>query len=686
MEPKREMTSVDLAAVCEELQAITGAHFDKAYAYPSGDLFRFKCRHYDHGRIELLCEVGDIKRFHRADPELLPATPDRPPNFAKMLRNRLEHGTLERIEQVGFDRIVRLGFDVPDGDVEVIAELFGDGNLVVVGTDGDIVDCLREVRLQSRTVRPGGQYTPPTQRVNPLSLDLAAFRSHIRQSDTDIVRTLATQLNFGGRYAEELCTRAGVEKTLDIDDIDDTAIDELHAALLQMANSIREGQFEPVVYRDDRGVFDASPLAMLEHEQYDRTDHATVSSAFDAYFTELPERAKSDTDADDGDDERARLERILAQQEQAIEGYADQAAAYRKQAEALYAKYDMVDELIRTVRSALEADHGWSEVESTLTEAAEAGNEAAAVVESVDPEAGTLELALDEHVVTVEVDEDLEHNADRLYREAKAIEEKREGAIEALEDTKAELAALETDPAEPPTPESSDDVPWTERSSIPVRRPEHWYEQFRWFFTSDDVLVIGGRTAKQNEELINKYTEPTDRVMHSQAHGGPVTVIKASMPDEPSREVEFSSTTLAEAAQFAVSYSSVWKDGRFSGDVYLVRPDQMTKTAESGEYLSTGAFAVRGDREYFRNTPVGLSIGIMCEPETRVIGGPSDPIEDQAAAAVTIEPGRYAASDTAKRLYRHFRDQFADEGFVRRIASPDQLQEFLPPGGSRIID
>ena len=141
-----------------------------------------------------------------------------------------------------------------------------------------------------------------------------------------------------------------------------------------------------------------------------------------------------------------------------------------------------------------------------------------------------------------------------------------------------------------------------------------------------------------------------------------------------------------EAAGFAVSYSSVWKDGAFEGDVYAVDPDQVSKTPESGEYVEKGSFVVRGDRTYYRDTPVGVAVGITCEAQTRVIGGPPSAIEPRAETSVRLEPGRYAQNDVAKRIYRTFRERFRDTSFVRKVASPDLIQEFCPAGGSRMVD
>jgi hypothetical protein len=219
-----------------------------------------------------------------------------------------------------------------------------------------------------------------------------------------------------------------------------------------------------------------------------------------------------------------------------------------------------------------------------------------------------------------------------------------------------------------------------------VRRSEEWYERFRWFHTSDGFLVIGGRDADENEALVKKYLERGDRFFHTQAHGGPVTILKATGPSEPAREVDFPDSSIDEAAQFAVSYSSVWKEGRFADDAYSVTPDQVSKTPESGEFLEKGGFAIRGDRTYHRDVEVGVAVGITCEPRTGVIGGPPSAIVSRAETSVEIEPGRYAQNDVAKRIYRTFRERFADTAFVRKVASPDLIQEFLPPGGSRMVE
>ncbi|TKR28284.1 ribosome rescue protein RqcH [Natronomonas salsuginis] len=700
MDKKRAMTSVDLAALVGELREYTGAVVDKAYLY-GDDFVRLKMRDYDRGRIELVIETGDPKRAHVAVPEYVPDAPGRPPNFAMMLRNRIAGANFEGVEQYGFDRILTFRFEREDATTLIVAELFGDGNVAVMNEDREVIDCLDTVRLTSRTVAPGSQYDYPDERFSPLDCDYEAFAAKMAQSDTDLVRTLATQLNFGGLYAEELCTRAGVEKTVDIAEATEAHYEALFGALERLREPILEGRTEPRLYEDDERVVDATPLPLEEHEAagYVATAFESFNGAIDEYFhrleTESDEPKATGDDGPDFQSEIEKYERIIEQQEGAIEAYDEQADEEQQKAESLYGNYDLVDEICSTIRGARDEGVPWDEIEATFETGAEQGIEAAEAVVSIAAAEGTVTIDLGEGHIELDPFVGVEKNADRLYTEAKRVREKKEGAQAAIEDTRENLADVkrrreewenEDGDEEPDDDGEAFETDYTAMASVPVRYDEKWFERFRWFRTSDGFLVLGGRNADQNEELVKKYMDPSDRFFHAQAHGAPVTILKATEPDEPARDVDIPDRSKREAAQFAVSYSSVWKDGKFEGDVYEVGADQVSKTPESGEYIEKGSFVIRGDREYYRDVAVGVAVGITCEPDTRVVGGPPSAIEPITETSIRLEPGQYAQNDIAKRLYRTFRERFEDTSFVRKIASADRIQEFCPPGGSRMID
>jgi len=709
MDYKRELTSVDVAAVAGELSSYCGAKVDKVYLYPESDLLRFRMRDFDRGRVELLVQVGEFKRAHVAAVDNVPNAPERPPNFPMMLRNRLSGADLVGVEQFEFDRILRLEFDRDDGATAVVAELFGDGNVAVLDGNGDVVDCLETVRLKSRTVAPGSQYEYPDARFNPLTVDYEGFRARMEQSDSDVVRTLATQLNFGGTYGEELCARAGVSYNQAIAGTDESEYGALYREIDALATRLSAGDLDPRVYyeatddserTDGRVRVDATPIPLAEYEDRESEAFGTFEAALDDYFANVAadhEESGGGRDRPDFEAEIATQQRIIEQQQSAIEDFQKQAERERERAELLYANYDLVDEVLSTVRRAREDDRSWQEIETTFEEGAERGIEAAEAVVGVDGSEGTVTMDVDGERVTLRVEDGVEKNADRLYTEAKRIEDKKVGAEEAIEQTREQLEAVRAerdaweagdgDGEEAADDDEDEAVEWLSRSSIPIRSGEKWYEQFRWFHTGEEFLVIGGRNADQNEAIVKKYLDRGDLFFHTQARGAPATVLKATGPSEaadPDRTIPASSRE--EAAQFAVSYSSVWKEGRYAADVYQVDYDQVTKTPESGEYLEKGGFAIRGERTYYDDTPVGVAVGITCEPETRVIGGPPTAIEPRAETSIEAEPGRFAQNDVAKRLYREFKSRFADDTFVRKVASPDLIQEFLPPGGSRMVE
>jgi predicted ribosome quality control (RQC) complex YloA/Tae2 family protein len=715
MEPKRDLSSVDLAALATELSRYEGAKLDKAYLYDE-DLLRLKLRDFDRGRVELLIQVGEYKQAHIADQSRVPDAPGRPPEFAMMLRGRIESADLVSVEQYEFDRILVFEFERPDQNTTLVVELFGDGNIAVLDEHGEVVRSLETVRLKSRTVAPGSQYEFPQSRLNPLEVDYETLEARMAQSDTDVVRTIATQLNLGGFWGEELCQRAGVEKTMDIDDAGEAEYRAIHRELESLSNALKSGQFDPRVYVEPDGddatdeesdqpltareqVVDVSPVALEERANLPSRAFDSFNPALEEYFYRLKEQQKREEEGagrerPDFEAEIEKEKRIIEQQQNAIDGFEAEAEAFRRQAERCYARYDLIDEVLSTIQDARGANTPWADIQETLEAGAEQGIPAAEAVVDVDGAEGTVTVEIDDERITLDATTGVEKNADRLYTEAKRVEGKKDGAREAIEDTRERLEAVkrrreewEAEPEPEPEPDDGDheDIDWLAREDIPVRQPEHWFEEFRWFRTSDGYLVIGGRNADQNEDLVKKYLNKHDRFFHTQAHGGPVTVLKASGPSEASSPVDFPDSSLEQAAQFAVAYSSVWKDGRGAGDAYMVEPDQVSKTPESGEYLEKGGFAIRGDREYFDDLTCRVAVGITCEDETRVIGGPPGAIEPESETTITLEPGKFAQNDAAVKCYREFKNRFADESFVRKIASADKIQEFLPPGGSDLL-
>ena len=68
--------------------------------------------------------------------------------------------------------------------------------------------------------------------------------------------------------------------------------------------------------------------------------------------------------------------------------------------------------------------------------------------------------------------------------------------------------------------------------------------------------------------------------------------------------------TLNEAGQMAVCYSAAW-ESKVVTSAYWVESSQVSKTAPTGEYLTTGSFMIRGKKNYLPPSHLILGFGIL---------------------------------------------------------------------------
>ena len=185
-----------------------------------------------------------------------------------------------------------------------------------------------------------------------------------------------------------------------------------------------------------------------------------------------------------------------------------------------------------------------------------------------------------------------------------------------------------------------------ENISVPKKRVKKnlkWYEKLRWFISSDNVLVIGGRDANTNESVVKKYLDNNDIYLHADIHGATSIAIKLEGN-------EVNENTLKESASFAASFSSAWSKGFSTQDVFWVHPEQVSKTPEAGEFLPKGSFVIRGNRHYIRSAKVQIAIGIVDYEGKRIMAGPVDALEAHCENYVVLKPGYTKKEAIAKKV------------------------------------
>ncbi len=241
-------------------------------------------------------------------------------------------------------------------------------------------------------------------------------------------------------------------------------------------------------------------------------------------------------------------------------------------------------------------------------------------------------------------------NAAYYYQLAKESKEKVAGVEKAIEETKKEMEDARKEAGAPKT-------------GIRIKRQKEWHEKFHSAFTSAGKLMIGGRSAQQNDQLVSKHMEDNDLFFHADIQGGAVFVLKDG--------VAASEEELMETAQMAASFSNAWKNGNAGVDVYCVKRSQLTKNV-SGGFVPSGAFAILGERRWFRGTPLILRIGIGEKGIALVPDRSKTRLKNELALVPTLsgkDKGALAKS-LAKRFGLH----------------PDDFLELLPNGKTKTRD
>jgi predicted ribosome quality control (RQC) complex YloA/Tae2 family protein len=640
---KEEMTSVDIAAVIKELKSLEGAKLEKAYQHSMNEI-RLKLSTKD-GKRDLLLQAG--RRIHLTEkPSKAPAIP---PSFPMLLRKELKGARILKLEQHNFDRIVVIEFGRGDSKSFLICEFFAKGNIVLVDNGENVIMPLRTTKTHTRDVMRGIHYQYPLPQFDPTDISFEEFNNFMRFLSRDIVRTLATKFNMGGTYAEETCLRAGVEKNKR--ELSDTEIKELYKALKKIFEPLLSDTLKPHTVFDDSRPIDVLPFELRFYDGYDKLYYESFNEALDAYFqSDIEEKIVTSP-------RQSQLIRILDQQKKAIERFKENELDFRSKGEIIYSEYSDIDKLINAVRT-VRKTKSWNEISSELSKIS--------CVTQIDPRSSTITVNVRDANIEINVNYSVAQNAQNYYEKAKTAKEKREGAEVALQNTLKKI-------------DDASRAKEVKRNSERVyqkKRKVRWYERFRWYISSDAFLVIGGRDADTNEEIVKKYMEPRDLVFHAQIRGAPIVIIKSEGREIPE-------TTLREAAQFAIAYSAVWKEGLHSGDCYWVYPNQVSKTPESGEYLARGAFVIRGERHYMR-APAQIAIGVDAE---KVIGGPIEAISSSAKYFVVLEPGKYNQNDISKRIARELLRMATsnDKKSIKLFLTIDHVAKFVPSGTSDIV-
>ena len=415
---------------------------------------------------------------------------------------------------------------------------------------------------------------------------------------------------------------------------------------------------------------EATPFLLPSHSGVHSYECTSLCSAIDAWkghhdANALARREQEKLDAAapgrGHSTEVEKLERRLKQQEQALSGFARKIEKQQAIGHAIQQHWTHVETILQQAREAVEKQ-GWKSVLKGLKENpwVDSGNaaERTMMVRLPDDEGQPAQA------FTLHLDDSVHQNAQRYFEAARKQKDKTSGATAALEDTKVAFKRAQKKEAKQKA---------SGRMQTVRRSKRLWFEQHRWSMISGGHLLVGGRDAKGNDSIVKKHLSGGDMYLHADIHGAPSCSLRASQgfaiveepygqlpPGVPSYKLvdklgdeRITDAKLEEAATLALCWSRAWNGGGAHGTVFAVKPAQVSKSAQTGEYVGKGAFIVRGQRQWFKDLDVQMGIGLVAiNGVPLLMGGTVSSIKERCQRYAVLCPGQTKKDQLANRIYK----------------------------------
>jgi len=310
-----------------------------------------------------------------------------------------------------------------------------------------------------------------------------------------------------------------------------------------------------------------------------------------------------------------KLENVKKDHESRIKSLQEIQDLDRKKGELIEMNSDIVNNGIQVINSAIANQIPWDQIKEIIKEATENRDPVASRIKQIKLEVNHIVMELSDPYAHLneDSDEDTEDTTQLvevdlgLTAQANArryFVQKKSAAVKERKTVESGTVALKS--AEKKTKQHLKEM--SKIATINKARKVYWFEKFFWFISSENFLVIGGKDAQQNELLVKRYMKPNDVYVHADLHGAATVVVKNPTSDPVPPK------TLNEAGQFAVCFSAAW-DSKVLTAAYWVKPDQVSKTAPSGEYLTVGSFMIRGKKNFLPPSHLIMGFGFLFKLE-----------------------------------------------------------------------
>ena len=564
-----------------------------------------------------------------------------PNKLLKRLRSDLLRLKLKKIEQIGAERIAYFVFEGFGKEFVLVGEFFGDGNILLCNNEMKILALQHSIEVRHRKLGVGLEYTqPPQSGLDIFNLSEKDFEG-IKTTELVAAKWFGRTLGLPKKYVEGIFEIANVDPKKIGNLLKDEEIETIYQTTRKIVSDIVAENHEPIIVTNEKVEVLPIKLGKIEGEI---TKVNSFIEGLDAVFTQnIVDKGKSIQTS--GSDKKIKeLQTQISEQEKAIQTVKDRSKNITNVANSLFVMIS----------------NGIMSIEDVSAQEVLATNNAKLISEK-----GIPLMVIQDEKIKINTKASLQSIASTLFNEAK----KQSAAINSIEEIKSKtLKKLE----------KLQNKTESEKDSILVSeiRKKNWYERYRWFYTSDGFLVIGGRDAASNSAVVRKHLGKNDKIFHGDIFGSPFFIIKDAQnaPD----------TSMNEVAHATVCFSRAWREGMYGVSAYWVHPDQVKKSAPSGEFLPKGSFTIEGQRNFIKSGNLKLAVGIIPQDEGYALTcGPPETIKKNSICYAIIEPQGIEMVDAAKKIRIEFSK--IQEEITKKI-SIDEFVRVMPAGKSQVKD
>ena len=185
--------------------------------------------------------------------------------------------------------------------------------------------------------------------------------------------------------------------------------------------------------------------------------------------------------------------------------------------------------------------------------------------------------------------------------------------------------------------------------------------RYRWFYTSSGKLVVGGKNAMQNEEIVHQAVSSGKEmlVMHTSEPGSPFCVVLSDMG-------KISKQDRMECAVFTGCFSRAWRARKRKAEIDVFSTTQLYKEKS----MKAGTWGVKSKIER-----ISVSLELALTRQKGLLRAVPPSVVSKGEVLVMLSPGTIDKTDMVPKLELEIDEPFRQE----------ELLAALPAGGSKVV-